>query len=191
MGGPIASRMVPGRLMKHRRRQKSPELWAIGTTARPVRLARNAPPRGTQGAPRREPGPFREHHHPQAVVEAAAALANERPRRLVSRGAVDGDGAEQREAPAEEGHAQQGSLEQPGLRGEEGLKGEGLPHRLVAAEHDGRLPREVPGALHDEAKPARGAEPPEVEPAPAGDEAVTDAVRERRGQGSEEGEHDG
>ena len=70
-------------------------------------------------------------------------------------GAVDGDGPEQGEAPAEERHAEQGLLEQPGLRGEEGLKGEGLPHRLVAAEHHGRLPREVSRALDDEAEPCR------------------------------------
>ena len=151
---------------------------------------RAAPAEG-KALPRREPGPLREHHHPQAVVEAAPPFADERPRRLVPRRAVDGDGAEQGESPAEERHPQQRPLEQPGLRGEEGLEGEGLPHRLVAAEHDGRLPGEVPRALHDEAKAAGDPEPPEVEPAPAGDEAVADAVRERRAQGGEEGERDG
>src|SRR5690606_15483915 len=83
---------------------------------------------------------FGEHQHPGALLEAFVALLGQLLERRLGVAAVDGDGLEQRHAPAEERHVQQFALDHLAERFEIGGEEEGFPGALVVGEdHAGAL----------------------------------------------------
>jgi len=99
--------------------------------------------------------------------------------RLGFRLPVDGDGLQRRHGPTPHGDAQQFLLEYEHHGRENGLKGDGFEGRLVLAENQPALRRDILTAMHLIGQAADHPQQPEIEPHPPFAHGIASLERER------------
>src|SRR5690554_1904133 len=112
-------------------------------------------------------GAFGEYQYPDARSQALAADAAELLQGIARLAAVDGDGLEQSEGPAEERHVEQFLLDQLGLWTKDLLQKEGFPGALVIGENHAGLIGNIFLADHFIANTDQPFGQPDGKPAPA------------------------
>jgi hypothetical protein len=126
------------------------------------------------------------HHDPHPVGETALALLDHLAHRRAAGTAVDGDGAQQPDAPADERDPRELALKHPGLRRQDHRLRERLPARGMLHQRHVAAGGQVLASDDDVVQPADDAQRPEQDASPETCQREPRAVRQHQAHDREE-----